>query len=450
VVKNEEGDVLKIPQPDFTVSIPPAWNQLSFFTVQPGESFHDVEEVYKRSKDEKEEDDGGRVRMAISGWFHIPQEGEEGYEEGLEEKLAERSSLAQLQGGKADAFDRPQPQWVEDEDETGNYDGEDVELSLANIEFLLKYINPSYLTPDTVEELQIRFAEESVLKLSTFLSNKFSARLRTYLESKDHETTPTIPAHPSTSTSKSDSVGVACPPHKHRFLYRQPFLPPPTPDSSLALTPYDELIDVLFPHPAFHKWLALATGLTLTKTNILARRFRRGADYSLATAYEDEEPQLEICLGITPTEGWAADEAEDGDDAPATAGASSSSTGKAVADKAAAEAADEAEVGGYEMYMAGDDDEPGPAEPATHTGAGQRRKTKQDPAVYRSAAEDEDDGVLFSMPASWNALSVVLRDQGVLRFVKYVSQAARGDRWDVTAEFGVDVGEDSEEEGDEE
>ena len=87
--KLEEGDQVKVPQPDFSLSIPPAWNQLSFFTVQPGQSFHDVEEVHGRNSEEMVED-GGRIRMAISGWFHIPQEGEEGFEEGLEEKLAEK------------------------------------------------------------------------------------------------------------------------------------------------------------------------------------------------------------------------------------------------------------------------------------------------------------------------------------------------------------------------
>lgn len=433
ILKNAEGDEVKIPQPDFSVSIPPAWNQLSFFTVQPGESFHDVEEVYKRSKEETEEEDGGRVRMAISGWFHIPQEGEEGYEPGLEEKLAEKSSLAQLQGGKADAFDRPQPQWVEHgdyADENSSNVNEEDELSTTEIEFLLNYLNPNYLTPDTVEELQAMFADESSLQLATFLSNKFSERLRTWLESKDHEASPSIPSHPLSATSlasKLDSTGVARPPHKHRFLYRQPLSPPAQPTPDLELSPYDELVDILFPHPSFRKWLALTTGLTLTKSNILARRFRRGIDYSLATAYEDEEPQLEICLGITPSSGWAPEEADEEDatggveeKGSSKLGNGSGSNGKGKAKESPQ--ADDTEVGGYEMYMAGDDDEPAPApsEPSTHTGAGQRRKTKADPAVYRSAADDDDDGVLFSMPASWNALSVVLRDQGVLRFVKYV------------------------------
>jgi hypothetical protein len=88
--------------------------------------------------------------------------------------------------------------------------------------------------------------------------------------------------------------------------------------------------------------------------------------------------------------------------------------------------------------MVGDDDDDDEAE-ASGTGAGERKKRKADPAVYRAAGGDgdEDGGVLFSMPASWNELSIVLRDKGLLRFVKYVSAGAKGDRWDVVASYGV-------------
>lgn len=206
--KTADGDEVKVPSPEFSLVIPPAWNQLSFFTVQPGESFHDVEEVYKRGLDEMEQDDGGRVRMAISGWFHIPQEGEEGFEEGLEEKLAEKSSLAQLQGGKADVFDEPQAHWVENPDweEQAKQDDDDVELTETEIDFLIKYMNPNYLTPDTVEEISELFQNESSLRLAGFLSAKFSARLREYLESKDHEATPSLPSNPHNKDAK---VGIA-------------------------------------------------------------------------------------------------------------------------------------------------------------------------------------------------------------------------------------------------
>lgn len=454
--KTSDGSEVKVPSPEFSKVIPPAWNQLSFFTVQPGESFHDVEEVYKRGIDEMEEDDGGRVRMAISGWFHIPQEGEEGYEEGLEEKLAEKSSLAQLQGGKADVFDEPQSNWVANPDweEQAKQDDDDVELTEAEIDFLIKYMNPQYLTPDTVEEVSEMFQNESSLRLAGFLSAKFSARLREYLESKDHEAEPSLPSNPHNKDAK---VGIARPPHKQRYLYRQAIQPRPAagyPENS-GMTPYDELVDNLFPHQAFSKWISLVTGATLTKSNILARRFRRGLDYTLATAYEDE-PQLEVTLGITPSKGWgdedeAAEEAEE-EEEPKQTGSSKKGKGKGKAKtngKPVSEEKqqEEEEVGGYEMYMAGEDEEDAAGdEPSTSTGAGQRRKAKADPAIYKSAGDDEDDGILFSQPAGWNQLAVVLRDRGVLRFTKYVSKSARGDRWDVCGEFGVQFGDEDDEE----
>ena len=456
--KTSDGSEVKVPSPEFSKVIPPAWNQLSFFTVQPGESFHDVEEVYRRGIDEMEEEDGGRVRMAISGWFHIPQEGEEGYEEGLEERLAEKSSLAQLQGGKADVFDEPQSNWVENPDweEQAKQGDNDVELTEDEIDFLIKYMNPQYLTPDTVEEVSEMFQDESSLRLAGFLSAKFSARLRKYLESKDQEAEPSLPSNPHNADAK---VGIARPPHKQRYLYRQAIQPRPAvgyPENS-GMTPYDELVDNLFPHPAFSKWISLVTGATLTKSNILARRFRRGLDYTLATAYEDEEPQLEVTLGITPSKGWGDEDEAAGEEEEEPKQNGNSKKGKAKAKtngkpESEEKQQEEEEVGGYEMYMAGeDDDDTAGDEPSTSTGAGQRRKAKADPAIYKSAGDDEDDGILFSQPAAWNQLAVVLRDRGVLRFTKYVSKSAKGDRWDVCGEYGVQFGDDDdEEEGDDE
>jgi Rps23 Pro-64 3,4-dihydroxylase Tpa1-like proline 4-hydroxylase len=455
-VKTPEGDEVKVPQPDFSLTIPPAWNQLSFFAVQPGESFHDVEEVYRRGVEEKAEQDGGRIRMAISGWFHIPQEGEEGYEEGLEEKLAEKSSLAQLQGGKADIFDEPQAQWMDIPGWEEQAAQEDDELTENEIDFLIKYMNPNYLTPDTVEEVSKAFGDESSIRLADFLSVKFSARLREYLESKDHEQNPSLPVNPH---HKDSAVGVARPPHKHRYLYRKAVQPIPTtpyPEND-GMTPYDDLVDVLLPHPAFTKWISLATGITLTRSNIFARRFRRGLDYTLATAYEEEDPQLEVCLGITPSRGWG-DEDEEPEE-PQENGSSSKSNkkGKGKGTKKSTPKPDpkpDEEAGGYEMYMAGDDDEDHPQLPTSHnateTGAGQRRKAKADPAIYKSAGDDEDDGILFQQNAAWNNLAINLRDKGVLRFTKYVSRSAKGDRWDVCAEYGVEFGEDESDEEDEE
>lgn len=72
----------------------PSFNQFAFFQVQPGHSFHSVEEVVVQSDGHK----GGRgSRVSLSGWFHKPVEGEEGYEgDETAEQKAPKSSLQQL------------------------------------------------------------------------------------------------------------------------------------------------------------------------------------------------------------------------------------------------------------------------------------------------------------------------------------------------------------------
>lgn len=477
---DSDGKTFKVPRPEWTKVIPPAWNQLSFFAVQPGESFHDVEEVYKRREGDAGADvDGGRIRMAISGWFHIPQEGEDGFEPGLEEKLAERSSLQQLQG-KNDEFDLPKEEWIEypnagaraetepearpESNKADDVDG-DAEMTEQDLEFLLQFMTPHYLTPDTVEELSGLFADESSLQLSNFLSKKFSAKLKDEVATMDKEKADTPP--PTWNT--------AAPPHKHRYLFRQPASPSPAQSSGNGKgkaeaqeSAYEALLNSFLPSPAFHKWLALATGLTLNKSAILARRFRRGLDYTLATGYEKENVQIEYCLNATPSKGWGSDDNE----AEVEDQAKTKGKGKAKQDAKSDPDVDqdgEDNVGGYEIYMAGDDDDDDddeaddaasdhgveiPAHAASATGAGNRRQARQkkkaDPAIYQASGDDEDDGILFSNPAAWNTLSIVLRDRGVLRFVKFVSQAAQGDRWDFVGAVEVEDDDDEEEDGDEE
>lgn len=84
-IRREEGpDGAEVPEPlpVPSKSIPPSWNQFVFFEVQPGRSFHSVEEVVVGEQED------GRQRLSISGWFHSAQPGEEGYqpESGAETK----------------------------------------------------------------------------------------------------------------------------------------------------------------------------------------------------------------------------------------------------------------------------------------------------------------------------------------------------------------------------
>lgn len=419
--QGHDGALAKTPGPDAVKIIPPAWNQLSFFAVQPGESFHDVEEVYHADSKHQLEKDGGRVRMAVSGWFHIPQVGEDGYVEGAEEEQAKNSSLMQLQGNpdqhdepKADNVPVEQPKTFEEFEE-------------SDIEFLLKFLAPTYLTPDTIEQMQEHFDENSSITVPNILSKKFSARLKDYITEKETESL----AQESYNIEKETAWKVAKPPHKHRFLYLQ------RGQDKQEDSPLKELLEDFLPSPQFRSWLAMATNCGIESYDVLARRFRRGLDYTLATGHEGQ-PRLELNFGLTPTSGWGEDE-DDADDGEGEAekngkvkGKRSKSKGKGKGAAPAKEEKEEPEsVGGHEVYMAGDDED------------------DEDAAVYKAAADD--DNILFFHGAAWNQLSIVLRDSGTLRFVKYVSRKAKGDRWDISATFDIEEGEsDEEDEGESE
>jgi len=51
--------------------------------------------------------------------------------------------------------------------------------------------------------------------------------------------------------------------------------------------------------------------------------------------------------------------------------------------------------------------------------------------------EDEEDSTLLTVQPGFNRLLLVLRDERVMRFVKYVSAAAEGSRWDICGEYEV-------------
>jgi prolyl 3-hydroxylase /prolyl 3,4-dihydroxylase len=430
LAEQKDGKTIRVPSPDHSVSIPPAFNQLSFFAVQPGESFHDVEEVYHGPQGK------GRVRMAISGWYHIPQEGEEGYEEGEEVTLAEKSSLAQLQGS-ADKFDLPQSHPVPCNRTTGPEDGEEedaneLRLTEADLDHLLTYMNPSYLTPDAAEELEERFGEDSSLILDRILGDKFVERVKTYI---DEQGKSTLPKH-SRQIEESTSWRVARPPHKHRYLFQSPSQGPSSSETK-DISPIQEILFDFLASTSFQKWLRLITGCPrLLEQDLIARRFRKGQDYQLATNYDGDNPRLEFTLGISP--GWESenggDDSEDDSSIERVNPRNDNENGNQVAPE---------EFGGYEVYMGGDDDEED--EEASRvfgetqaTSSNRPKKGKDDPAIYRSATDQDDDGILLTVPASWNKLSIVLRDKGTMKFVKYVSKEAPSDRWDITGAITVD------------
>jgi len=88
-------------------------------------------------------------------------------------------------------------------------------------------------------------------------------------------------------------------------------------------------------------------------------------------------------------------------------------------------------------------------DPAVY-GSGTRQKNKDEAQMKSSNGhtnglepdededeEDDDGSALLTVQPGFNRLLLVLRDPGVLRFVKYVSAMAPGSRWDISGEWEV-------------
>ncbi|KAK7208495.1 Oxoglutarate and iron-dependent oxygenase degradation C-term-domain-containing protein [Myxozyma melibiosi] len=422
------------PKVDPTLSLPPAWNQLSFFVVQPGVSFHDVEEVYV-----------DKPRLAISGWFHLPQEGEDGYIKGLQESLNLESSRAALADAAANAAsglgELPSPTLKR---VAGDDDSAESKLTEKEVAYLARYISAKYLDESEIAKLCDEFADSSLLELEEFLNDDFAGALKGYIV--DSESRP-VPQTVSEVAETEPEWSVSRPPHKHRYLY----IDATSPSDSQTVSPPHELAQ-LFSTPTFRKWLTIVSGIASpTHSRVLARRFRPGLDYTLATTSlnpvdeqgaDDKSGLLEGVLCVTPTDGW-----------------------------------DDGEFGAYELYMNDGTDEGDNAE----AGDGKTDMPENDPAVYLSASrakrakeveklrgegtlapgaevedddneeeddddddddddeedeeEEEGDSVLLTSQARWNTFTLVYRDPGVLKFVKYVSKLAPGSRWDIAGEW---------------
>lgn len=297
-VLNSQGILEPLPTPSKVV--PPSWNQFIFFEVQPGRSFHSVEEVVM----EPGLDD--RQRLSISGWFHKPQQGEEGWEP--EDPMRDKSSLEQLVGssdkGRAltDSIYKstsstsltPYPSSA-----LGSHEA----LTPSEISFLSVYIDSIYLSASNLRMLADRFASESSIELHTFLRKDYAARLENELRAldmadgfSDPQRQGAIPPH-SSGVRPGTGWKIRGPPHKLRYCVSDP--------SVADTSAIRELEAKLFPSTEFRSWLRLLSSLIPTAFGAIeARRFRPGLDYTLARS-EADDSRLDVVLGLTPPhDGW--------------------------------------------------------------------------------------------------------------------------------------------------
>jgi hypothetical protein len=232
--------------------------------------------------------------------------------------------------------------------------------------------------------------------------------------------------------------------------------------------------------------MAIVSRLLPLSYSTEARRFRPGLDYTLATS-EEKDVRLDVVLGLTP--GVKEVEVED-----VSYSGKEKALAKAVQDVRGWQAA---EWGGWEVstilisprilsklilyqcYMAPHNEADDPAvyrssthktntangssdnkhestsTAANHASSSGARGSSKDKARSSPSTEadeemedeDEEDSTLLTVQPGFNRLLLVLRDERVMRFVKYVSAAAEGSRWDVCGEY--EVGMMAEDEGEE-
>ncbi|GAA6019182.1 hypothetical protein JCM11491_001407 [Sporobolomyces phaffii] len=435
---DENPDRPNVPASKPTNIIPPSFNQFVFFEVQPGHSFHSVEEVAVVGDGQK---GGVGARVSLSGWFHKPVQGEEGYEGS--EGFMPKSSLQQLYATTLSAPTRyreplalPLP----------------TVPSATDLAYLARYLNPAYTQPTVIAHLRSQFVETSHLVLADVLAPAVATELEQLIRARDAETerdrrggalvggraVNRIPAH---ATGESSALGwhVVGPPHLQRYLSLSTKTTEEAQGRGRLETLLGEVHDVVRSN-AFASWLACLTSLLPVAHTTDVRRFRPGLDYTLArgepastsstttTRDDDDEggPQAKLDVGLNLTPKQDRDEDQEIWEAGDAGGWDIWLVGD--------EGGDEATYGGggggggaNSAEAAAKDDEVKPAEQA-----GNPEQAGED-----EGEDEEDDSTLLSLEPTFNRLHLVLRDPGVLGFVKYVSARAPGSRWDVSGEWEV-------------
>ncbi|KAI8853097.1 Oxoglutarate and iron-dependent oxygenase degradation C-term-domain-containing protein [Chytridium lagenaria] len=406
----EEGGALELypviskgtPAVDPNVIIPVEWNQLAMFAVQPGLSFHSVAEVVSKP---------GRDRLSISGWFHVLQPEDMTEEERLAKEAASASeteeekakaSLDQLTSGDdskpfirfptVDTSKTRDAAWTDAEDN-------DLFLSDEEIAQLKPFVNPRYLDPTVVSQANEKFCEESSIQLVSFLRHELADVIQNAINEEDrldsflHRPQGALAPVADYTKGVRGAWTPTGPAHKCRFLELSDTSSSSTSSTSISEAPLTKLRTDLFNSSAFRHLLYLITSLRATASRGWVRRFRPGMDYTLATtAPEDDESSTDGKGILDATLCFVADKTDD---------------------QRKAWASDD--FGGFECYMAPDEG-------------------NEDPAQYR-AADVGGGGALLSVSARNNTLTLVMREPGLMKFIKYVGASAPGSRWDAAWEY---------------
>lgn len=365
----EDPNTPMVPYPIPSTKALPTWNTMAMFKVEAGKSFHSIQEVMSTQK----------PRMSLQGWFHGP----------LPSAACSKAlpTLKMLQshmvGDDCTRFEDFTSTIPLRELITG--DDAPYLLSEGDVEYLAQWINPVYLDGKGFEKIQKKFEEDGSIHLMNILNTKIADSIRDVMLQADAEDKVGNGRCPDYTVGMKDGWDLQGPAHMQRYLrYEGAEV-----STSNTTSPHlqmgkllSELLKNLISSVPFANLIRAFTTLSMIGCQGEVRRFRPGLDYTVAHyGGLTKDPRLDVVFSFvndSPMDSWG-----------------------------------DGECGGFEAYLLADEEEDGPAE------------------VYRQV-QDDDSGVL-NVSAAFNAVSIVLRDEGLMRFVKYVSATAPGSRWDISA-----------------
>lgn len=428
----ENGGVQGIPEVIPTNKILPNFNRMALFPVQPGRSYHSVQEVY-----------ADKPRLSISGWYHGPDA----------PKGSDMASLSQVmsiseKSGQLPFLDIVTKQPLEIDEETGKIVGyideqelenddeavdEDEPISDATVfltteekSYLSEWVNPEYLKQETLDSINEHFCENSSIQLKDFLlSDKAEAILNATMsaDEKDKLGDGAYPTDYSVGNTQN-GWSIQGPPHMRRYQQFNATSKSHSScenDSDTAGILLNSCKSALFESTAFKKLLHLMTTLFVVGHRSEVRRFRAGLDYTVAHfGAMTRDPRLDATLCFVKHIPPQLVELEGGNQESADEEKEADDDEDSVADVWGS-----GDIGGFECYM--EKEEENSAEAAEVYKEGENTEDGEDP-----------EGVLLSVNPGANVLSLVNRDDGVMRFIKYVSAQAPGSRWDISMEYALD------------
>ena len=400
-------------------TILPKFNSMAYFAVEPGVSFHSVQEVFC-----------DRPRLSIQGWYHAKEL----------PKHMEQASLSQLKSNNVgehdfegnfmpmigtatavDVHDNDNGNGNDNDNDNDNDNGTDtMELTQEDKDFLAQYINKTYLRPESIQEICTHFEEDSSVQLRHFFNQDWEKKVSNLLQVEDEA------CHIGRDTPSLDyTVGVSKdwipvgPAHKQRFLEyvgnsEKDGTGTGTGTGTETMTCgsiLKHLKEKVMQSPQFARLLKSYTSLGMPLGyRGRVRRFRPGLDYTIAHyGILTRSPVLDATMCFVSGKGNQSTGNEDDDE-----------------DDMLWQSDDK---GGFECYIEADNDDEEEGQPEAD-----------------DEYNEEDDTKLLSVSACNNTLSLVYRDPGTMRFVKYLGIGAPSSRWDLSLEYEVeDDGEESEE-----